>query len=209
MAPPSVLEPPPRAAVPALPALRELQGAPAWPLERPVATPERTEPRRRNALALGLQGAVLALFTYVLVFNCSVVRGSSMAPGIHDGDRILIDHFSYMFHPMERGDVVVLKYPFDPSVDYIKRVIGLPGDEVVLEDGHVWVNGSEVLEPYVAQLDPLTRMSARILPAHVFVLGDNRPRSSDSREFGQVPRDYVRGKVELRVWPPDRFGRVD
>jgi signal peptidase I len=208
VAPPTVLEPPPRAAAPALPALRELQPAPAWPLERPEP-PARRDRRRGGALALGLQGTVLALFTYVLVFNCSVVRGSSMAPGIHDGDRILIDHMGYLFHPMERGDVVVLKYPFDPSIDYIKRVIGLPGDEVVLEDGHVWVNGSEVLEPYVAQFDPFTSMTARVLPAHVFVLGDNRPRSSDSREFGQVPRDYVRGKVELRVWPPDRFGRVE
>src|SRR5438094_188831 len=78
-------------------------------------------------------GAVV-LLAYALLFNLSVVRGSSMAPGIHDGDRILVDRLSYLFQDVRRGDVVVLQYPLDPSLDYIKRVIGLPGDEVRIED---------------------------------------------------------------------------
>ena len=156
-----------------------------------------------------LQVGALALLTYLCLFNFSVVRGSSMAPRIHDGDRILIDHFSYMLTPVDRGDIVVLKYPLDPTVDYIKRVIGLPGDRVVLERGRVFVNGVEVLEPYVDDPDSYTDMDVEVLPAHFFVLGDNRKRSCDSREFGQVPMDYVRGKVDLRVWPPARIGRID
>ncbi len=175
---------------------------------RPALFPAR-EPRRSHWLGITLQSAALAALAYLCLFNLSVVRGSSMAPRIHDGDRILIDHFSYMFGTIGRGDIVVLKYPLDPSVDYIKRVIGLPGDEVVLENGRVFVNGETVTEPYVADQDPLARVHVRVKPAHFFVLGDNRPRSCDSREFGLVPQDYIRGKVELRVWPPARAGSID
>ena len=175
----------------------------------PRASATEVEPRRRRLVASALQLGAFALLTYLCLFNFSVVRGSSMAPRIHDGDRILIDHWSYLLSPVQRGDIVVLKYPLDPSVDYIKRVIGLPGDRVVLEDGKVFVNGTELAEPYVQAPDALAHLSVEVLPAHYFVLGDNRRRSCDSREFGQVPCDYVRGKVEVRVWPPKRAGRID
>lgn len=161
-------------------------------------------------LSFGLAAklVVATVLTYTFLFNFSVVRGNSMSPGIHDGDRILIDHVSYLFGEVQRGDVVVLKYPLDPHVDYIKRVIGLPGDELVLDRGNVWVNGVLLEEPYVKDRDFGSRMSVHVKPAHYFVLGDNRVRSSDSRDFGLVPMDYVRGKVEVRVWPPSRFGRL-
>ncbi|HUR26571.1 MAG TPA: signal peptidase I [Planctomycetota bacterium] len=164
---------------------------------------------RWNRAFRAAQLACLAVFAYVALFNVSVVRGSSMAPGIHDGDRIVVDHLAYLLGTVERGDIVVLKYPLDPSLDYIKRVIGLPGDEVQIDDGHVYVNGEELTEPYVASSDLLSRTNVRVQPAHYFVLGDNRPRSSDSREFGQVPMDYVRGKVEVRLWPLSRIGTVN
>jgi signal peptidase I len=170
--------------------------------------PQPPRHRRRNLL-IAAQTLGFGVMIYLCMFNLSVVRGSSMTPHIHDGDRILIDHFSYMFGSVTRGDIVVLKYPLDPSVDYIKRIIGLPGDDVVLENGHVSVNGRQLEEPYIAEQDQLAHAHVRVAPAHFFVLGDNRPRSCDSREFGLVPQDYVRGKVEVRVWPPDRFGRVD
>jgi signal peptidase I len=173
------------------------------------ASAAAAELRRRRPAATALQLGAFALLAYLCLFNFSVVRGSSMAPRIHDGDRILIDHWSYLLSPVQRGDIVVLKYPLDPSVDYIKRVIGLPGDRVVLEDGKVYVNGTELAEPYVQAPDSLADLTVEVLPAHYFVLGDNRRRSCDSREFGQVPCDYVRGKVEVRVWPPQRLGRID
>jgi len=172
----------------------------------PVPVRERRPGRR---LSTALQVGALGVLAYLCLFNFSVVRGSSMAPRIHDGDRILIDHFSYLLAPVDRGDIVVLKYPLDPSVDYIKRVIGLAGDRVVLKQGRVFVNGAELEEPYVDDPDGFTDMEVDVLPAHYFVLGDNRRRSCDSREFGQVPCDYVRGKVEVRVWPLDRVGRID
>ncbi len=168
-------------------------------------------PRRRGPgwMLWTMQATLLSIVGYLCIFNLSVVRGSSMAPRIHDGDRILIDHLSYVFGEVQRGDIVVLKYPLDPSVDYIKRVVGLPGDDVVLEDGEVWVNGQRIEEPYVTQADPFARVRVHVKPAHFFVLGDNRPRSCDSRDFGLVPQDYIRGRVEVRIWPPERLGSID
>lgn len=155
--------------------------------------------------------AVLGVLAWGMLFNVSEVRGLSMEPGIHDRDRILVDHLSYLMGGVHRGDVVVLRYPLDPSVDYIKRVIGLPGEEVVISFGQVWIDGHLLTEPYVDDeaIDPYTRLRTTVQPGHYFVMGDNRLRSSDSREFGQVPHELLRGRVRLRVWPPDRLGWVE
>jgi signal peptidase I len=200
-----------RSASPADVVLELEPGSTAFSDARPAVFPSADAPRPRawSWLSLVAQAAAVLGFAYLCLFNLSVVRGSSMAPRIHDGDRILIDHLSYVFGEVARGDIVVLKYPLDPSVDYIKRVIGLPGDEVALERGAVWVNGERLDEPYVADQDPLSRTHIVVKPAHFFVLGDNRPRSCDSREFGLVPRDYIRGRVEVCVWPPSRVGAID
>jgi signal peptidase I len=165
-----------------------------------------TRRRLRSALFTGMQLGVLLLVAYGLVFNFSIVRGSSMAPGIHDGDRIVIDHLSYVLGEVRRGDIVVLEYPLDPTVDYIKRVIGLPGDEIRIDGDRVSVNGRPIEEPYVTSSDPRTHLALTVQPGTYFVLGDNRPHSSDSREFGLVPRENLVGKVDLRVWPPRRVG---
>lgn len=161
----------------------------------------------RVLFAGGRTSAVLAL-VYVLLFNLSVVRGSSMRPGIEDGDRILVETWSYLFGDPGRGDVVVMRYPLDPSIDYIKRVVGLPGDRVTCAGGEVWVNGERLDEPYVEFPDHGSYLSVTVQPEHYFVLGDNRRRSSDSRDFGQVPTAYVRGRVDLRLWPLDRAGWI-
>ena len=163
---------------------------------------------QRRPLSVWLQLAAVGILLYTALFHLSVVRGSSMSPSIHDGDRILIDPLSYMLQGIQRGDIVVMQYPLDPSIDYIKRVVGLPGDEIVIEDGEVWVNGALLSEPYVESPDPFCSLRTRVKPAHYFVLGDNRRRSCDSREFGQVPQGYVRGKVELCLWPPTRAGLI-
>jgi signal peptidase I len=187
---------------------REAQLVARETLERPTEIPSGRV-RGPGSMVWTLQATLLGIVGYLCIFNLSVVRGSSMAPRIHDGDRILIDHLSYVFGQVQRGDIVVLKYPLDPSVDYIKRIVGLPGDDVVLEDGEVWVNGQRIDEPYVTQADPFARVRVHVKPAHYFVLGDNRPRSCDSRDFGLVPQDYIRGRVEVRVWPPERLGTID
>ncbi len=153
---------------------------------------------------------VVALLVWGLCFNFSEVRGSSMEPGIHDHDRIVVDHVSYLLHEVERGDIVILRYPLDPTVDYIKRIIGVPGDEIVLAGGKLWVNGTLIDEPYVdaAAIDPYTHVRTVVESQHYFVLGDNRMRSSDSREFGQVSRELLRGKVQVRIWPIARLGWI-
>lgn len=153
----------------------------------------------------------MMLLAWALCFNFSEVRGGSMMPGIQDRDRILVDHVSYLFTEPERGDVVVLRYPIDPSVDYVKRVVGLPGDHVQIYEGFVWVNDVLIEEPYVdpSSNDPYSFVDTIVEEDSFFVLGDNRIRSSDSREFGLVPREYLRGKVRVRLWPLTRVGVVD
>ena len=162
-----------------------------------------------NAAVTSFQFILALLVGWLLLFNFSVVRGQSMHPGIEDGDRILIDRFSYMFGAVERGDIVVLGYPLDPSLDYIKRVIGVPGDEVQIRAGELFVNGFAVNEPYVADIDRSSYVHTEVKEGHFFVLGDNRKRSSDSREFGQVSEELLKGKVDVRLWPPRRVGLLE
>ncbi len=184
-----------------------LPAPPAFTERRP-ADPEAALRVIRVAVA-SLQLALVVFMGWMLLFNFSIVRGQSMRPGIQDGDRILIDRFSYMFTPVERGDIVVLGYPLDPSLDYIKRIIGVPGDEVQIRAGEVFVNGASMREPYVADLDATSYYTATVEQGHYFVLGDNRPHSSDSREFGQVHEDLLKGKVDVRLWPPTRAGLLE
>ncbi len=195
-------------------ATRESPLAEARPWPRPLVPASLDERPRAGARALraGLRlgrVGIGAFVLYALLFNVSVVRGNSMSPGIHDGDRILVGAWTYLFGPIDRGDVVVLQYPLDPRLDYIKRIVGLPGDEIMIAGGRVWVNGQQLAEPYVEETDPESYCSTHVRPGHFFVLGDNRRRSSDSREFGQVPVENVRGRVDLRLWPPSRAGLVD
>lgn len=162
-------------------------------------------PMLKDSFWIGLFG----LITYVFLFNLSVVRGSSMAPGISDGDRILIETWSRDLDDIERGQVVVLASPVEPGVDYIKRVIGLPGDEILIAETRVWVNGEELDETYAVPSSAGLFQWIRVLDGHFYVMGDNRPHSSDSREFGQVSEDLLRGRVRLRVWPLKSAGLLE
>lgn len=170
---------------------------------------DRSRQRFASLITLSLRGTLALVVLYGLLFNFSVVRGSSMSPSIFDGDRILIDHFSYIFSNVQRGDIIVLQYPLDPNLDYIKRVVGLPGDEVLIDRGQVFVNGERLHEAYVDVPDLRSRLRTVVTENHFFVLGDNRCHSSDSREFGLVPGENVLGKVDLRVWPLGRVGIID
>jgi len=176
---------------------------------RAYQLPEQGARTSRWGVGRFLRVSLLCGFLYAILFNVSVVRGHSMAPGIHDGDRILVEPWSLLLRGVKRGDVVVLRYPLDPELDYIKRVVALPGDEVLLSGGRLWVDGDEVREPYVSEQDPASFVHTVVRPGCYFVLGDNRRRSSDSREFGQVSADHLRGVVDLRLWPLSRVGLID
>jgi signal peptidase I len=126
-----------------------------------------------------------------------------MEPTLHNHEYILVEKVSYWFRSPERGDIVVFRYPGDPSEDYIKRVIGLPGDHVVVHDGHVFVNGHQLTEPYIAAPPDYTddRVVAK---GDLYVLGDNRDNSSDSHEWGLLPRANIIGRAWVAYWPiPD------
>lgn len=137
---------------------------------------------------------------HLFVIQVSVVKGHSMEPCLHDGDRLVVDRVSYNLGDVSRGDVVVLRYPKNPSLDFVKRVVAVPGDHVAMQGGVLLVNGQPA-DDYGCILDVQDLPECCVPPAHVFVLGDNRPISCDSREFGLVPHELLKGKVRVRFWP--------
>jgi len=159
-------------------------------------------------LAIAVVVCVL-LITYVV--QAFKVQGTSMSPELHDGERILVNKFIYRVDEIERGDIVVFWYPEDPELSFIKRIVGLPGENVELRDGDVFVDGEEIDESYVvAENADLRSLAAQeIRPGHYFVLGDNRRGSNDSRSWGLVPKRYIYGKAFVRIWPPSQIGGVE
>jgi signal peptidase I len=151
-----------------------------------------------------LRGVGLAALIHLFAVQISVVRGHSMEPCLEDGDRLIVDRLIYAFADPGRFDVVVLGNPADPDVDYVKRVVGVPGDRIELFDGVLRVNGRPVDQEFAPIPDHSTTDVIEVPQGYYFVLGDNRPISCDSRVFGLVPQELVRGRVRLRFWPIDR-----
>jgi signal peptidase I len=151
---------------------------------------------------------VISLFVILFVYQPVKVEGGSMEPGLEDQERIFINKLAYRLEAIERGDIVVFRYPRDPRKSFIKRVIALPGDRVEVIDGHVYVNGQPIPEPYV----PTEYLDSKSYPERIvpvgsyFVMGDHRSMSNDSRDFGPVPRDYIYGKAVFGYWPVERAG---
>ena len=170
----------------------------------------------RSAISLLMWGRdlfvslIISAFIIVFLYQPVKVEGTSMLPGLDDQERIFINKFVYNFEPIERGDVVVFRYPRDLSKSYIKRVIAIPGDRVRIDDGQVYVNGSRLSEPYVpAELADDRSVSDTAVPhGAYYLLGDHRSSSSDSRDFGPVSRRYIYGKAVFGYWPVDRMGMV-
>lgn len=151
---------------------------------------------------------VISAFFIVFLYQPVRVEGTSMLPGLQDQERIFINKFVYKLEPVERGDIVVFHYPFDPSKSYIKRVIGVSGDRVHILDGQVYVNGRAIRETYIpGKFFDDRSMSEIIVPPHsYFVLGDHRSLSNDSRDFGPVDESYIYGKAVFVYWPMDKLG---
>ncbi len=153
---------------------------------------------------------VVSVFIIVFLYQPVRVEGTSMLPRLEDQDRLFINKLAYRVGDIHRGDVVVFQYPLDRQKSYIKRVIALPGDDLRIDHGRVYVNGARVVEAYVPPRFADDRSEPEeIIPAHqYFVMGDHRSISSDSREFGPVNRDLIYGKAAFVYWPFDQVGVV-
>jgi signal peptidase I len=149
---------------------------------------------------------IIILFLYQPVR----VEGTSMLPMLEDQDRLFINKFAYRFGDIQRQDVVVFLYPGDHTKSYIKRVIARPGDELRIDHGQVYVNGIALHEPYVPQKyqDDRSETQLTVPQGEYFVMGDHRTISSDSRDFGPVPRSLIYGKAAFVYWPMDQAGVV-
>jgi signal peptidase I len=156
---------------------------------------------------------VLALIVILFLYQPVKVEGTSMMPALTDQERIFINKFVYKLGLSEvgRGDMVVFWYPSDPSKSFIKRVIGLPGDTIEMEQGTVYVNGEPLQEHYVLDeyRDPYSMAAVQVPEDSYFVLGDHRSSSSDSRNWGAVPRRFIYGKAVFVYWPLDKLGLLN
>jgi signal peptidase I len=169
---------------------------------------------------------VIIFFVVQSVVKNFKVEGSSMEPTLHNGEFLIVDKAVYwsfapglvhlvlpgattagdtgrvfLFHPPERGDIIVFEYPRDPSRDFIKRVIGVPGDVVAIRDGEVLVNGQPLREPYIEAPPDYVMAPERVPAGQYFVLGDNRNNSSDSHVWGMVPWQNIIGEAWVSYWP--------
>ena len=157
-------------------------------------------------------GTILLALVIFLVLQATVqsfiIVGSSMEPGLHDRQRLLINKAAYIFHEPEWGDVVVFQSPNNRQTDFIKRIIALPGDAVEIKTGTVYVNGSPLDEPYI-KAQPRYQLNTKKIPENnYFVLGDNRNNSNDSHNDWTVPRQNIIGKAWLSIWPPSQWGLI-
>ncbi len=168
---------------------------------------------------------VVALVVKTFLFQAYYIPSPSMEATLEVSDRIIVNKLSYQLHDVNRGDIIVFKNPEGASggiEDLIKRVVGLPGETVQVQGGRVYIDESLLLEPYLAAQDitgsfpkPPGCVGSNDAPdqctvadGYVFVMGDNRPNSKDSRIFGPIPVDSIEGRAFLRVWPLGRFGRL-
>ena len=142
-----------------------------------------------------------------LVIGSYSVISQTMEPGLQIGQRLLINKAAYTFSQPQRGDIVYYTSP-DGNLNQMKRIIGLPGDVIEIQDGKIAINGITVSEPYVTNPAAYTLLPYQVPPNNYFILGDNRNNSNDSSAGWTVPRDNLSGKAWIFTWPPDKWGSV-
>jgi len=140
------------------------------------------------------------LIVYIFLVQPHRVKGESMFPTFVDGELLLTEKISYRFSKPQRGDVVVFKAPVGRNIDFIKRIIGLPGETISVQGGSVFINGKKLEEPYLNVESPGDEQRT-LGPNEYFVMGDNRPSSSDSRVIGPILADKIQGRVFFVYWP--------
>ena len=175
---------------------------------------QRTPVRAVPILAVWIRDLMISLaisaFIIIFLYQPVKVEGTSMMPSLDDQERIFVNKFVYRWEPIERGDIVVFRYPRDPSKSYIKRVIGVSGDRIRIDAGQVFVNDEPIEEDYVPSMyaDERSYPEITVPPHSYFVLGDHRSMSQDSREFGPVREGHIFGKAVFGYWPMEKLGRL-
>lgn len=186
---------------------------------QPVRRSKGRKSSARNVAewAVVIIGAILvALVVKTFLIQAFRIPSASMHPTLLEGDRVLVNKTSYRLHDVNRGDVVVFSRPKNLHAapgepdDLIKRVIGLPGDTVQTRNGAVYVNGRALDEPYLAEGTQTLNIDdpVKVPKGHVWVMGDNRGDSQDSRVFGPIPEDTIVGRAFMIMWPPSRIGSL-
>jgi signal peptidase I len=172
-------------------------------------TPEK--PNLLGVLVDILETLLLSVVLFFLINALSArikIDGSSMEPNLHHGEFIIVSKINYRIGEPERGDVVVFDFPRNITQEYIKRIIGLPGEQIRIEDGNVYVNEVLLNEPYLMK-DPQYEGEWSVPEDALFVLGDNRNNSSDSHNWGMVPMENIIGEALLVYWPPSEWGLIN
>jgi signal peptidase I len=148
------------------------------------------------------------------VFQPFFVRGQSMEPNFYDGDYLIVDEITYQFRNPQRGEAIVFNYPYDITQKYIKRIIGLPGEKIIISNGGIFIykdgSAQELDESaYLSEVTTPGDMEIQLDFNEYFVLGDNREASSDSRRWGSLPQDNIIGRVFLRAWPFAALAKIE
>jgi signal peptidase I len=182
--------------------------------ETPQSPVPAEVPARKPVMSNWFRDVVISLavsaFFIIFLYQPVKVEGTSMMPTLQDQERVFINKFVYKLEPIERGDVVVFRYPRDPSKSYIKRVVAVAGDRVRIDAGVVYVNGHRLSEDYVPRMyEDVRSYPETIVPPHsYFMLGDHRNLSNDSRDFGTVDEDFIYGKAVFGYWPVEKLGML-
>ncbi len=148
----------------------------------------------------------LVLQTYVV--QGFVIEGACMEPELHSREKIIVNKMIYQFREPEVGEVVVFAYPLEPDKDFIKRVVGVPGDVIEIREGYLYRNDKLMQEPFVAEYVFGSYGPQRIPDGKICVMGDNRNNSHDSRSWGLLERAMIKGRAEVKFWPPSAVGRI-
>ncbi len=170
--------------------------------------PERIRRTLCDYVDSGIAATFIAFIVATFLFQISRVEGVSMRPTLRTGEYALIDKVSYRFHAPRRGDVVVFQSPVDPGRDYIKRVIGLPGETVEVHEAKVFINRRPLVERYILEPPYYDFGPERVPKDSLFVLGDNRNNSLDSHRFHFVSERALRGRAWVILWPASEFGSI-
>jgi len=177
----------------------------------PDYTEQQTKTNWGNAARELVETVLLTLVIFFMIrfaIENYRIEGYSMEPNFHDGQFLLVNKIQYLLAPPQRGDVIIFRYPLNPKKNFIKRVIGLPGETVEIRAGKVFVDGERINEEYPFNFADYDYGPITVGEDEYFVLGDNRPESSDSHSWGLLPTKDLIGKAWVSYWPPDEWGVV-